>query len=509
LGVFVLLILVSASFPMIAGASAHCDITMFGAVGDGATQNAPAIQKAINSCAAAGGGVVEVPRGRFLTGALTLRSHITLRLAQGAVLLGSPNLADYHPAHLLYAEDADNLVIEGEGTIDGNGRAFWDERFRAKPRPGPLLRMVRCRNVRIRNIHIRNTPSWGIHPVQCDGVWIQGITMISDMRGPNTDGIDPDSSRNVFISDSYIDTGDDAICLKSSTFDGVAVPVENISITNCILASEDTAIKIGTRSDAGFRHIVVSNTVIFGSRYGIGFYVKDGGTVEDVRFSNLTIDTSVEHFTKRTGVARSWTEYPIFIDLEKRGAGSKVGQIRDVVFDGISIRGEGRVVVAGMPDHPVEHLTFRNIRMRMTGFENIAKERKPRGVKDMPPAARDSDYAPAPAAFVFANARELELENLNLIWDAGTAAEERHAIFASNVDGLYVDGFVGGPAGRTLAAIGLERVRNAVITRARGASGLSVFVGLRDTPADQVELSGNRTGKAREWVNGSVYQHLP
>lgn len=498
-----------AALPAAAAGAAVCDITAYGAVADGKSQNARAIQDAVDHCAAGGGGVVAVPRGRFLTGTIILKSNVTLRLAQGAVLLGSPKLEDYNPPHLLYAEDAENIVIEGEGTIDGNGRQFWDESFRPKPRPNQMLRLMRCRNIRIRGIRIRNTANWGIHPVLCDGVYIQGISMVSDMRGPNTDGIDPDSSRNVFISDSYIDSGDDAICLKSSKDRGAGVPVENVTITNCILASEDTAIKIGTRSDGDFRNIVVSNTVIFGSRYGIGFYVKDGATVEGVRFSNLTIDTSADHFTRTTGVKRSWSEYPIFLDLEKRGPESPAGRIRDVVFEGISIRGEGRVVVAGMPDRPLENLTFRNIAMRVTGFENIEKERKPRGVKDMPPAPREADYAPAPAAFVFAHIRGLDLENLKVVWDTGTARADRHAIFASDVEGLYVDGFAGGPAGAKLAAIGLERVRRAIITGARLDPAPAVFIGLRNTSAGEVDLSANRIGKARAMAAGSVYSHLP
>jgi len=114
-----------------------------------------------------------------------------------------------------------------------------------------LIELVGCRNVRIRDVRIRNTPGWGIHPVDCDGVYIRGISMISDMRGPNTDGIDPDSSRNVMISDSYIETGDDAICLKTHS-DTVPRACENVTVTNCVLISDDSAIKFGTASHGDF-----------------------------------------------------------------------------------------------------------------------------------------------------------------------------------------------------------------------------------------------------------------
>lgn len=485
-----------------------CDVTAYGARGDGRTNDAAAIQRAIDDCARRGGTVL-FSAGDYLSGTIVLKSNVTLRLSPGATLWGSRQISDYNPLHLIYAKDAENIAIEGEGAIDGNGDAFWDKDFRPKDkRPSPLIELVACRNVRIRDIRIRNTPGWGIHPLDCDGVFIRGISMITDMRGPNTDGIDPDSSRNVIISDCYIQSGDDAIVLKSRPGPPPR-PCENVTVTNCVLASDDSAIKIGTASYGDFRNCTFSNCVIYGTRYGIGLYVKDGATVEGVSFSNITIDTSVDLFNQTTGSKRGWIEYPIFIDLEKRSVDSRTGRIRDVSFSDIRIRTKGRILAAGMPAQPLENLTFRNIAMRVTGFEAVESQRKPRGVARMPPAPRDMDYASVPAAMIFANIRGLILDSVRVIWDsAGT--QDRHAIYAGRVEDLYINGFSGGPAGKNLAAIGLERVRRVLILGARAKGAMPSLAGLSGTPESEISLHGNDLkGAARALQTGAAYVHLP
>lgn len=327
-----------AAIAVCAGAGAELpssvyNVVSYGAKGDRHTNNAAAVQKAIDACAKSGGGTVYFPAGNFLTGTIVLRTNVTLHLSSGATLWGSRMMADYPLPYLIYAQDAENIAIEGYGTINGNGDAYWDADFKAKTkRPDALIRLEKCRGVRIRDIRIRNTPKYGIHPVGCDGVTIRGISMTTDMRGPNTDGIDPEDSRNVMISDSYIETGDDAICLKS--YKG---PCENIAVINDILISDDSAIKIGTGSYSDFRHCVFSNCVITGSNYGLAMYVKDGGTVEGISYSNIHIDTSIEHYNRSSNSSLEWVEYPIFVDLERRTEGSKLSRVRDINFSDIQI----------------------------------------------------------------------------------------------------------------------------------------------------------------------------
>lgn len=466
----------------------------YGAKGDGRTNDGPAIQKAIDASTGAGGGTVYLPAGNFLTGTIVLKSNVTLHLSVGATLWGSRRIEDYEPLHLIYANGAANVSIEGLGTINGNGDAFWEPNFKAKPkRPTPLIELVGCHNVHIRDIRIRNMPGWGIHPWDCDGVFIRGISMITDMRGPNTDGIDPDSSRNVFISDSYIEGGDDAICLKTSKRpDGKAAPsCEHVTVTNNVLISDDSAIKLGTASYGDFRDCTFSNCAITGTRYGIGMYIKDGALVEGIQFSNITIDTSVAYYNQQTGSRREWIEYPIFLDLEKRTEESALSRIRDLSFSDINIRTKGRVLVGGLPEQPLENLSFRNVSIRVVGFEPVERQKKPRGVAKIRPTTRETDYSTVPAAMIFANVRGLSLRDIRVTWDTAAAPQDRHAIYAGRVQGLSIDGFVGGPSGTRLAAIGLEKVRDVFITAARPTADTAVFVGLSDVQEHEIVLTGN------------------
>jgi len=448
-----------------------CDVTAYGAKGDGKTLETAAIQKAINACAKAGGGTVYFPAGNFLSGTIVLQSNVTLNLSPGATLWGSKDIAHYNPPHLIYAKDAENIAIEGSGTINGNGDAFWEPDFKPKPkRPSPLIELVGCRHVRIENVRIRNTPGWGIHPLECDGVWIRGISMISDLRGPNTDGIDPDSSRNVMISDCYIETGDDAIVLKTTGRLRIpAPPCENVTVTNCVLISDDAALKLGTESHGDFRNCTFSNCSIYATRVGLAMYIKDGALVEGILFSNIAIDTSVDLYNRVTGSQRTWIEYPILIDLEKRQTDSRTGRIRDVSFSNLRVRGEGRVLVAGMPEQPLENFTFRNLALRVTGFEPVEKQRKPRGSSRVSPAPREGDYAPVPAALIFANIKGLDLRDMRVTWDAPGPPQDRHAIYAGRVEGFTLHGFAGAAAGGKLAAIGLEKAKDVFISGAADA----------------------------------------
>ena len=480
------------------------NVAAYGAKADQQANDAGAIQQAIDACARAGGGTVYFPPGNFRSGTIVLKSNVTLHLSAGTTLWGSREMSDYDPPYLIYAREAENITIEGAGAIDGNGDAYWEKDFKPKPkRPSPMIRLERCRNVKIRDVRIRNTPGHAIYPKECDGVSIRGVSIVNDMRGPNTDGIDPESSRNVTISDSYIETGDDAICLKSHSR-----PCENITVTNCILISDDSALKIGTGSYADFRNCQFSNCVITGTRYAIGLYVKDGGTVEGISFSNIRIDTSVDHYNRRTGSSREWIEYPIFIDLEKRSAESKLSRVRDINFSDLQIRTKGRVLVEGMPAQPLENLTFRNVVLRMTGFEPVEQQHKPRGVHGMPAAPRDQDYSTAPAALIFANIRGLQLRDIRVIWDTAGTPRDRHAIYAAGIDDLFLAGFSGGPSGPALAAIGLDAVKRAFLTQSRVDPGTRFFAGLHDTPPEALTLSGNDLGDARPFAPGAAYVHI-
>lgn len=223
------------------------DVTTFGTRGDGKTLDTAAVQAAIDA-AAKEGGTVLVPPGTYLCGTIHLRSRVTLHLAQGATILGSPNLSDYvahswghhddrTPFHLIFAEEESHIAITGEGTIDGNGQHFkketrkhdWAFYAEIPMRPSPMVEISRCTDLRIENIHLTRPGGWTLHLHDCDRAVIHGITINNSIFWPNSDGIDLTGCQDTMISNCFIHTGDDAIALKT-TIDSRAC--ERITVTN-------------------------------------------------------------------------------------------------------------------------------------------------------------------------------------------------------------------------------------------------------------------------------------
>jgi polygalacturonase len=208
------------------------NIRNYGAAGDGQALDTPAIQAAIDACAQSGGGTVYVPAGNYVTGSLFLKSNITLFLDAGATLLGSQETADYpainsrwegatRKAHapLIGGDDLENIAVVGRGTIDARGEFWWKmHRERALDHPRPrLISFGRCTNVLIEGITLTNSPSWTLHPFNCENVTVNKITIINPADSPNTDGINPESCCNVHISNCHVDVGDDCVTIKSGT----------------------------------------------------------------------------------------------------------------------------------------------------------------------------------------------------------------------------------------------------------------------------------------------------
>ncbi|MCC7236501.1 MAG: glycoside hydrolase family 28 protein [Bryobacterales bacterium] len=350
------------------GLLAAANIRDFGAAGDGRRLDTAAIQKTIDACAAKGGGTVLFPPGRYVSGTLFLKSRVTLLLESGAVLEGSRNLADYPVTvqkirsftdiytnkSLIYAEDCEDIGIEGRGVIDGQGAAFTGP-FLVRPF---LIRMIACRNVSIQDVSLKDSPMWTQHYLACDGVNIRGIKVRGSLPHQNNDGIDIDSCTLVRIADCDIETGDDCIVLKSTTMR----PCRNVAVTNCVLSSVASAIKTGTESNGAFENIVVSNCTIYDTKgAGIALISVDGGTLDRVAVSGIVMDNVAA---------------PIFVRLGDRGrpvqeGGPRppVGRLRNVsIRDVIAARGHPiGCSITGLPGHPVENLVLDNVRMEFPG----------------------------------------------------------------------------------------------------------------------------------------------
>ena len=433
----------AGAISLVAQPASTFDVRAHGAKGDGQTLDTAALQASIDACATAGGGVVYFPAGRFLTGTLYLKDNLTLHLSPGAVLLGSTQMKDYPIKHLLYANGVANLAIEGGGTIDGQGDAFFDRDMKpAAQRPSPMIEIWNSRRIRIEGVTIRNAAAWTLHPKNCDDVKIRGVSILNNLRAVNSDGIGIDSSRNVIVSDCHIEAGDDCIVLKTTRRgEGPIQPTENVVVTNCILVSAATALKLGPESHADFRHILFSNCVIRESRTGIGLLAKDGGAMEDVRFANITMTTA-----PKWGQGFEW---PIVVDVEKRTEESLLSRIRDVAFSDIAIFSKGRVMVTGLPESPIERVTFRNVSLQVTGFESIKTAKKMRGgAKTVAPGT--PDYGATPSAFIFAHVDRLALDHVAITWpkpDTASSAPLRHAVFGEFLVDQQIGAVSGGASG--------------------------------------------------------------
>lgn len=260
------------------------------------------IKKAIDECTGKGGGTILFPPGNYASGQLKLRSNITIVLEAGATLFASRNNSDYknlvtnylpddklktpNKACLLRADSIMNFTLTGLGTINGQSEQTWEDlkvvddfinretensrnsgiemkRAYQKDPKFNLLYFTKSKNILIENVTLRDSPDWTCNLNNCKLVNVRGIKLYSSLeKGVNADGIDVDSCRNVCISDCVIETGDDAICLKTPIINGKNISCENVVVTNCVLTSTSTALKIGTAGEGDFNNILFNNCVI-------------------------------------------------------------------------------------------------------------------------------------------------------------------------------------------------------------------------------------------------------
>ncbi len=292
-GIYLTFLIQLVLLPNLLANNGYYNVCDFGAKGDGSSVDTQAIQEAINTCAQDGGGIVILPSGTFLSGTLFLRSQVHLELSLGATLLASRNQSDYPKRALIFGENLENIVVGGQGIINGQAEYKWDldtgnslyadgvpsdfhpklkRPFPVSPNP-KIIELINSSHVTIKNITIQRSPSWTIHPWGCKNVHIDGVTIENELEiGAWTDGIDPDGCQDVWITNCRVTAGDDAIAIKTTDNYGVPQVCENIVISNCILTSASSGIKIGTETKADIKNVTVSNCIIKGANRGAGDY---------------------------------------------------------------------------------------------------------------------------------------------------------------------------------------------------------------------------------------------
>ena len=391
----------------------YVDMQKAGANPGGKKLNTELINKTIDKLNANGGGTLFFPAGTYLTGAIKMKSNITLQLEAGATLLFSDDFDDYLPfvemrhegimmksfCPLIYAVDCENITIKGEGKLDGQGKKWWNEFYRVivdvdangindlnKYQPmwdkandakalyaetnedyitsmkrrffrPPFIQPVRCKNVRIQGITIVNSPFWTVNPEFCENVTVDGIT-IANPLSPNTDGINPESCRYVHISNCHISVGDDCITLKSGRdlqARKLNFPNENITITNCTMLAGHGGVVIGSEMSGGVRKVVISNCVFDGTDRGIRIKSTRGrgGVVEDIQISNI--------------VMKDIKEEAIILDMLYTKMPAEPKSDRTPIFRNINISnmtGNNVLIpikIRGLEESPITDITLTNI----------------------------------------------------------------------------------------------------------------------------------------------------
>jgi polygalacturonase len=359
--------------------TAAFNVRDYGAQGDGRTLDSPAIQKTIDECAKAGGGIVRLASGTYLSKPLVLRgNNTTLELDAGAVLQGTAEFADYRTSSgevvgLINADGLTHVAISGTGAIDGAGAPWWPAVKAAKktgtPEPRRRPKMVNfhhCQGVTVRDVTLRNSPSFHLMPVDCDDVLIDHVTINAPADAPNTDAIDPSACRNVRILNCVLDVGDDNVAVKAGhAVAGRAFCCQDITVSNCV-CRHGHGISIGSETSGGVSNFTVVHCTFDGTVSGIRIKsTRDkGGRVENV----LCRDLTMKNVTRPIDIACYYPKVP------KDDPAQPITS-RTPAYHGIRIEnltGEGPAsagLIVGLPESPIRGVTLSNVHLKtVTGL---------------------------------------------------------------------------------------------------------------------------------------------
>lgn len=481
------------------GKTSIFNILQFGAVADGTTLATTAFAAAFSACANAGGGMVYVPAGTYLTGPIVLKSNTHLYLDSGAKILFSQNIADYPLVNSrwegvdrqvyspqIFGEDAVNITVSGRGVIDGQGEVWW-KRFREKsleyPRPR-LISFNRSQNIVLEGLTLINSPAWTINPIECQNLTVDKVTIKNPADSPNTDGINPESCQNVHIANCHIDVGDDCIAIKSGTEEcSKRIACENITITNCTMVHGHGGVVIGSEMSGGVRNVVISNCVFEGTDRGIRFKSRRsrGGLIEDIRVSNVIMKRVIAPFVMNLyyfcgpgGKEESvWDKNPRPVD-------ERTPIFRRIHFSNMTARevGSSAGFLYGLPEMPIEDVSFDHIAIHLA-----------KGAEPAVPAMMSFLEPMKGQGFFCCNVRNITFNHVNISGNDGPG------FAVENSDQVELSHCSMEQTVSEYPLIRLSKVKGAVVEGCRAADA-RVIMELKGMTLDEVEFSGGRAADA-------------
>jgi len=513
--------------PALGSATPVWNVRDFGAKGDGVTIDTGPISAAIAACGKQGGGTVYVPPGRYVIGTVQLASHIRLFLESGAVLEGSHNIEDYLASPpfgfarnygvditgegtllgMLIAKNAEDISIEGQGEIDGEGDSFMGlttthggndyleenvrnpEKFRAamstvnygpvepNHRPGTMIVFYHCANVRLHGVTLRQSPNWTLHLQDVEGAVLSGIQILNDPRVPNNDGIDCMKCRHVRISDCDIETGDDGFAIVGS---------EHVNVSNCSVSSRSAAIRLESTKLSTFTGMSMDTNrgiAIFAN----GYANQANRATEDVLFSDITIRTRL--------IPGSWwgKAEPIYIAVQPCATGLPCGlRVHNVAFNNIHAEAENGILFWGGEGSPITGVTVNGLSLHMIAPDPALSE-SVGGNLDLRWTALTPRFGIVKSDIPALYAKRvvgLTLKDVHVDWGGSLPEYFSDGIRVEDFADLMIDGYWGRQA---------QKVSGAAISLSAG-SGVSI-TGSRAMPETRVFLHLDRVTARRVFVN--------
>ncbi len=461
----------------------YLNIRDYGATGDKNQKVTGIIQRTIDLVYQQGGGTIYFPPGDYLSGTVVLKNNVNIYLESGATLFASRDEQDYqtdfkiikqNPNNnpdiastpvLLYANDAENITLSGGGKIHGQAEREYvdydavdtfieDEIALARKSGVEMKRYVKippvtylfffenCNQIKIQDIRFIESQAWTIHFKWSRNIFIDNVFVQSSLEaGVNADGIDIDGCSNVVINNCIIETGDDAIVLKTTSTAGKSMPCEDIAVSNCVLTSTSSALKLGTESYADFRRITFNNCAIKNTNRALGIIIRDGATASDVLFSDMVIECNRKHF--------NWwgNADPFWLVVKKRNPNSKIGHISNIRFENIMAQVQGTGKIEGYPGHPIQNISIQNVDIRMHPEDKMDKR--------------------AGCIIEAHDVVDLSLENVNVSWNEKQIQKTwKNAFHFSNIENLRLDKLNGSSApGQEDAFIRLTNIKNGLVER--------------------------------------------